>query len=79
MTEPIWVAIITVMPTFIVSLWNILKTIDIHRLVNSQMTAALKRIDDLEALLKEERSKAGDSTPIPQADPPVEPARSGQH
>jgi hypothetical protein len=57
MSDPILVAIITICPTLLVSIWNILKTIDIHRLVNSKMTAALARIDELEKMLKAEKLK----------------------
>jgi hypothetical protein len=52
MTDAIKIALITGSAPTIATLWNIYKSNQIHTLVNSKMTAALKRIEELESLLK---------------------------
>lgn len=51
MSESIIVALITVLPGLLATLWNITKSNKIHVLVNSKMTAALERIAQLEKII----------------------------
>lgn len=51
MSESIIVALITVIPGLLATLWNITKSNKIHVLVNSKMTAALERIAQLEKII----------------------------
>jgi hypothetical protein len=57
MSEDIKVALIVSTAPTLATLWNILKSNQIHTLVNSKMSDALNRIAELERLLSDEKDK----------------------